>query len=295
MINIFFPVGMFGTTIEYTIRRFAKGHGASINSRNVNSDGSMHVFNKLTHLLSFEQDFSTDDSNILTTIYPNRNLLDPLSTIEKWKSILGEHAEKTIFIRPQHSEDIYRNELFAYHKTKEVYVPNILDTKATVWSNEYESGEDMQRWEKREALSLHVNQRVKDFDNIQSVAEKSWLQINPDEILYNLYATVEKVFFWAGLERNENDLTAFCHEWHQAQAYIVNEFFLVESIVDAVINNRKLEWDSNNLSLMGESLVQAKLSNAGLEIECAGLNDFPNNSEQIRGSADAWNAPGVSK
>ena len=72
MIYILFPVGAFGTTIEYCIRRFSKEF--KINDVAVLPDGSMHNFHKKLHPIFIEQLENIDPStSIVTPVYPNKS------------------------------------------------------------------------------------------------------------------------------------------------------------------------------------------------------------------------------
>ena len=59
----------------------------------------------------------------------------------------------------------------------------------------------------------------------------------------------------------------------QAQQYIVDEFNLLDQIVECSITNQPLKWQPINI--IAEAIVQQQLRAKGYEIRCDGLDKFP--------------------
>jgi hypothetical protein len=56
---------------------------------------------------------------------------------------------------------------------------------------------------------------------------------------------------------------------------------LVEQIVVAIIKNQPMEWDTSQLSLVDEALIQKKLRDKNIELLCYNLDLFPTSTDQL--------------
>lgn len=151
--------------------------------------------------------------------------------------------------------------------------------KVSCWNPGYQSFKDMQRYELREALSFFIDQQVSHLDVVDSV-RSTWLTITPDQILYDFKNTLLKIIDYYNLTLDQSQsIDEFYKTWYNKQQYIINEFKLIDNIVDSIHNNKKFCW--NNLSIVGESIVQSRLRKQGIEIACYNLNQFPTNVDDL--------------
>jgi hypothetical protein len=277
MIYIFFSSGAFGSTIEYSIRRFAKEF-KTVDAA-VLADGSMHSFSKECHPVNLDQLTDIDpDVNIVTPIYPNWNLLSVKDTIDEFKKIVTSD-DKVIFITQDNITSAARHELFVYHKLgiieKRFKLSNIQQ-----WNKNYNSFDDMQSWEKREYLSLIYNELIVELLNAKNYSDYNWYTITTNNILFDFEKTIKNIINYLELTFIDDGIDEFYNTWKEKQKYILDDYQLVEKIVNTVITDQELSW--GKLNLVTESLIQYKLKLAGFELQCFNLNSFPSNSTQLK-------------
>jgi len=282
MIHIFFDCGSFGSTIESVLRNYTD-HSTPIDSK-ILDDGSMHSFRKEQHVTDIETldnflQLDTPSNKIITTpTYPFKEfklptILDYFSLIESWKD-----DTKILIFQPD-LRACELNLLFKYHKVCVSYTNtglgiivgenqhNILN-----WNKDYTHWTQMRPWELREWLSIFYPGFVQEFIDSQNQVDDSWLKLTNIDVLYSTQDSLLKIIDHCGLT-NTKDLTEFVAQWQQAQNYIVDEFNLLDRIVDCAINNQPLVWKPVNI--IAEAIVQQRLRTKGYEIRCDGLDIFP--------------------
>ena len=74
----------------------------------------------------------------------------------------------------------------------------------------------------------------------------------------------------------KNGLDNFASQWQNAQQYILDEYKLINTIVDQTIKKQDYNWKL--LHPVAEAMIQNKLRTHGFEIRCNNLNVFPTNS-----------------
>jgi len=287
MIHIFFDPGSFGTTIESVLRNYTD-HGVPVNSKIVN-DGSMHSFQKEQHVTNATalDDFlhlaiskSNINSNAITTpIYPFKEFKLP-TILEQFSLSKSWATDTKILVFQPDLRACELNLLFKYHK---VCVGSVVchgigviigDNQHNIvnWNQDYTHWTQMKTWELREWLSLFYTGFVQECIDSQNQVTDEWLKITNTDILYNTKESLLKIIDHCGLT-NTKDLTEFVSEWQQAQKYIVDEFDLLDQIVDCTIANQPLEWQPINI--IAEAIVQQRLRAKDYEIRCDGLDKFP--------------------
>jgi hypothetical protein len=287
MIHIFFGAGSFGSTVESVLRNYTD-HSVPIDSK-ILDDGSMHSYRKEQHvqnvdaLNKFLQMDSTgsgavSNSTITTPTYPYKEskfpkILDQFSLINSWKT-----DTKILIFQP----DLRAGELnllFKYYKICRGHINLglrgiISDNQPGIvnWNKDYTNWAQMKLWELREWISIFYPGYTQEFIDSQHQINNSWLKITNTDILYRTKESLLKIIDHCGLT-NTKDLTEFVTEWQQAQQYIVDEFDLLDRIVDCSINNQPLVWKPVNI--IAEAIVQQRLRAKGYEIRCDGLDIFP--------------------
>jgi hypothetical protein len=279
MIYIFFSSGAFGSTIEYSIRRFAKEFETV--DASVLADGSMHSFNKECHTVNLDQLTNIDpDVKIVTPVYPTWDFLSVKNTVDEFKKIVTSD-DKVIFITQDNITSAERHELFVYHKLgineKRFKLSNIQQ-----WNKNYNSLNDMQSWEKREYLSLIYNKLIVELSDAKNYSDYNWYTITTNDILFDFEKTIKNIINYLELTFVDDGIDEFYNIWKEKQQYILDDYQLVEKIVDTVITEQEQELSWGELNLGTESLIQYKLKLAGFELQCFNLNSFPSNSTQLK-------------
>lgn len=284
MINIFFVSGMFGTTIEFMLRNYTKEHDAI--DAYITPDGSMHSFEKECHPDSMNKlaTLSQENIKISTPAYPFSDAkLDAI--LKAWPRDL--HTAKNIFVHALNLEAAELNILFQYYKISKGVLNKGLqffcgDNLHNIvnWNSEYTHWSQMEAWELREWLSIFYPVWVQewiDIANTISVIDNR-LEITNTEMLADPVVTFTKIAEFCDLTII-HEYEDFVKEWISKQAYIVNEFNLLQAIVDATINQEFLQW--SNLCFLSEAIIQQRLRSKGYEIKCFGLTNFPKDSKSL--------------
>jgi hypothetical protein len=289
MIHVFFAAGSFGSTIEYVIRNYSNHLLGPINA-SIAPDGSMHSWKKQHHLKDLDTlkkflNLNNDVDSVTTPFYPFKEfklpvIIEHISTIPTWKN------DSKILIYQADCRAAELNLLFIYHKVCNGYILKMgLDIiignnreNLTGWNPEYTHWSQMQIWELREWLSFLYPGLSNDFIESQYQVDDSWLKISNTDILYNTKDTLEKIISFCKLKIAQ-PLDPFVNQWQQAQQYVINEFNLLDEIIQNSINNIKFSWKPINI--VAESIIQQRLRSLGYEIKCHGLNTFPVDSETL--------------
>jgi hypothetical protein len=275
MIAVFFPGGAFGSTLEYCIRRFSKEFETI--ATEILPDGSMHGYYKEFHPLSIDEFKNIgNDIDIVTPVYPNLSLLTVDETVDEFIKLVK--CSKVIFITLDDVKMVERNWLFAYYKIG-LYKGFSLAAEFKKWNQSYLSFDDMARWEQREWLSFTINYSTSKFTTIKNKAQDNWLLINTENILYDFRQTLKKIFNYLELTLNDDGLDQFIVRWTEKQQYIIDELNLINKIIEKFCKRELFVW--NNLSIMGEAIIQSKLSKIGYELKCYNLNIFPTNTDEL--------------
>lgn len=283
MINVFFVPGMFGTTIEYVLRNFTVEHTPV--EGYICEDGSMHSFKKLAHfknlksinLASFSQDYK-----ITTPIYPFKDAHLP-EILDIYKNFI---SKTNILIYADSVSSAELNILFQFYKIAEGKVTNLgLDIFADInnlnirqWNSNYTSWQDMKRWEWREWFSFFYVEWTSEWQISKTQVPESFLKIKNTSILFDTEETLYKIIDFCKLTP-KHGIKQFADEWQGFQQYIVDEFVLIDQIINQTIKNLDFGW--NTLSIVSEAVIQQKLRSLNYEIQCDGLDVFPTDAKSL--------------
>lgn len=285
MVVILFVAGMFGSTTEYVLR---KCNDPSMHS-DIVFDGSMHKFSKWAHPGSLQsinkmlKDGIRTNGWITTPIYPtlDAHLPEILSELSKYTST----ADKQILVYADSVRAAELNMLFQYYKVATGMLNYGLDVffqsgkhNIVHWNASYTHWSQMQNWELREWFSLYYREWVSEWINSFNQVDQNFLKIKNIEFLDNPLGTFKKIINYCGLT-DFDGLEEFVKEWRGKQQYIVDEFNLLDNIIDNTINNIPLQW--NSLNIIAEAIIQQRLRALGYAIRCDGLNTFPTDSETL--------------
>jgi hypothetical protein len=289
MICIFFVPGMFGSTIEYVLRSFSN----ELDDLNATilEDGSMHSFKTQKHLTNkddFISFFSDRDSlvSVITPIYPCKDSKLP-DLLDICRPLLTDNDHR-IIIYADSFEYAELNMLFQYHKIAmgqalqfglDIFCGN--NTSDIVqWNTNYTHWSQMKQWELREWFSFFYPQWIQEWLDAPGQIDSSWLKVSTRDILTNTEDTFANIITKSKLSVRHDELAKFSNGWRGKQQYIVNEYNLIEKIIENTLNSTEFAWESTNI--IAEAIVQQRLRTAGFETQCDGLDIFPTNSLTLR-------------
>jgi hypothetical protein len=278
MIAIFFVPGMFGSTIEYVARSYSN-ELTPIDGK-ILDDGSMHSFKKIAHIISMAgiDDFfkSNSSAEVLTPIYPfkTHHLPDILTQFNQCAS----DSVASVLIHANSTRSAELNILFQYHKIAigldlglDIFC-NDNNHSIIQWNSNYTHWSQMEIWQLREWFSLFYVQWVQEWIDSKNQVDSRFLSIDNADFLSNPVHNIDKIFAHCKITQTTG-ITDFFTQWQKAQQYIVDEFNLLDRIVEHTITNQSLEWQSINV--IAEAIVQQRLRAKGYEIRCDGLDKFP--------------------
>ena len=138
-------------------------------------------------------------------------------------------------------------------------------------------------WQLREMLSFkHGSQMHYLTEFYQPVDNKNVININITNLVNNFESTLQNLFAELNLPMiRKSELEQVKDEWLGCQKFIKIDN-LCHSIVDAVLSDQRIVWNSNQLTVLDEAYIQYLLRNNGLEIQCNGLDMFPTSSVQLK-------------
>jgi hypothetical protein len=243
----------------------------------------MHSFEKAFHPTDMESITPKSVVDISTPIYPFKKQHFP----EILQAFLNNKLiHNTIILHADSLRAAELNILFQYHKIAfgeklnlglDIFCYN--NTHDIVnWNQNYTHWDQMQSWELREWFSLFYVPWVQEWIESQHQAPDTYLKVCNTDILYDTKNTFKRIFKFLNLTPT-GDLDLFIADWTKKQQYIVDEFDLLDRIVDCSINNQPLEWQPINL--IAEAIVQQRLRAVGYEIRCDGLDTFPTDSRTL--------------
>jgi hypothetical protein len=276
---------MFGTTLEYALKNY------TIEFDSVQGylldDGSMHSFAKEFHPRSMQdlEQFNSD-IKISTPIYPFPSG-DLAEIVKLWPGDFN--TSKNIFVHANNLESAEINMLFQYYKIAKGKLNLGLKTfygnnSHTIvnWNNSYTHWSQMQPWELREWLSLFYPVWLRgwiDIDgSIESVSNK--LKVSNTDLLSNIEEQFVKIAKFCNLTMS-GSYKEFFIEWTNKQQYIIDEFKLIDKIINCTLSEDSFEWASEDICFLSEAIIQRKLRDKGYELKCFDLNTFPNNSKTL--------------
>ena len=284
MIQVFFVPGMFGSTIEYISRSYSNELTPVAGS--ILADGSMHSFQKLAHPLCvyhLDEFFKLGRLSemaifpeIMTPIYPfiDQHLPGILDYFNQHQR--GNESHILMYANDVRAAEL--NMLFQYHKISlgrqrglDIFCQGN-EHNITAWNPDYTHWSQMQTWQLREWISLFYVDWVSEWINSVHQVGSEFLTIKNTDFLYDTVATSDNIFKHFNLTKKPG-LAEFLEQWQQAQQYVVNEFELLDRIVDCTIANQSLTW--HPINIIAEAIVQQRLREKGYEIRCDGLDILP--------------------
>lgn len=291
MIHILFLPGTFGTTIHYILSNFCTDSPKQYidHAALITADGSLHNnqlyaghwFDKVRYEKFFNNEID-QELEITTPIYPIVDLhADEI--IKLFTQLRSYDNYIFLYVKDIHAAEL--NMLMQYYKIAqgtlnlglELYCGNNFHN-IIKWNPMYKHYSDMQIWELREWLSIFYMEWITEWIDAKNYTPDNWLKISSDEILSNPMDTAIKIVneFKKFDYNRTKELQQFLTTWRSKQQYILDEYELIQNIVEHTLSKKNFTW--NTISIISEAIIQRKLRDLGYEIKCFNLNQFPNNS-----------------
>lgn len=284
MIHVFFVPGMFGSTLEYVLRNYSNEY-TSVDA-DVLLDGSMHSFGKECHptsQLNLEKLKYIASDSITVPIYPFQTLHLP-EILEKYTEYINS-TSKEILVHASNTRDAELNMLFQYYKIATGSLQQGLGIfcssnkhNITNWNTDYQHWSEMRPWEMREWFSLFYVAWTKEWIESQNQVDADFYKVSNIEILKNLSRVARDIFRHCDLTESSG-LDEFAVHWRSKQQYIMDEFDLLDRVIECTINNVPFSW--NPVNIIAEAIVQQRLRANGYKIRCDGLDVFPTDSATL--------------
>jgi hypothetical protein len=285
MIHVFFVPGMFGSTLEYVLRNYSNEY-ASVDA-DVLPDGSMHGFKKECHpasqLAIDSQLKSINHDSITVPVYPFKTMHLP-EILKKYTEYIN-NGSREILVHAANTRDAELNMLFQYHKIATGSYQMGLDIfcsgnehNITNWNINYRHWSEMRPWEMREWFSLFYVVWIQEWIQSQHQVGANFYKVSNIEILENLPRVARDIFQHCDLTESSG-LDDFAVHWRSKQQYIMDEFDLLDRVIECTINNVPFSWSPVNI--IAEAIVQQRLRANDYEIQCDGLDVFPTDSATL--------------
>jgi hypothetical protein len=295
MIHILFVPGTFGTTVQYAIRQFDKNlidnRILYLQDELILPDGSMHSFVKTGHycLLQDLNDFLDNkiDQGIVITS-PTYPMVD--AHAEPIIKLFCERRldDKYVFIYVANIDQAEITILAHYYKIStgslNMSIGSICgDNQHNIinWNANYTHWDQMQHWELREWFSMFYPGWVQEWIEAKQYIPATWLPISSGDILANTRGILLDIINHVGKFNSElkNEFDDFVNAWRPKQQYLIDEHNVIKNIVNFTVNNIPYDW--KKLNIISEAMIQRRLRDAGYEIKCYGLNEFPTSSTEL--------------
>lgn len=295
MIHILFVSGTFGSTIQYAIRQFNKNLIDNkifyLEDELILPDGSMHSFVKTGHYSSLQDlnDFLDNkiDQDIVVTS-PTYPMIDAHAEPIIKLFIERRPNDKYIFIYVSDIEQAEITILAHYYKISNGLLNMSIgslcgDHQHDIinWNPGYTHWSQMQMWEFREWFSIFYNKWIQEWIDARQFIPSSWFSVPSGSILENTQNTLIDIINHVGeFDTNlSNEFETFVSSWRLKQQYLIDEHNVIKNIVKFTVDNIPYTWEK--LNVISEAMIQRRLREAGYEIRCYNLNEFPTNSNDL--------------
>lgn len=139
-------------------------------------------------------------------------------------------------------------------------------------------------WVYREFLSFWLyDQHLAEtgYKDISNYNNDRVVKIQINQLRDNFHSTFKKIAQEMEISnvRSDDDLSKLHSDWLENEPYLYKDR-LIKEMVDAIIND--VDTPMNECSIFDQADIQRRLRNAGYEIKCYGLNEWPSTTTQLR-------------
>jgi len=277
---ILYPAGGLGKTLEYGIKHFSRERGPLVGNP-LTTYGSMHNYSLEKHIVWIDQvnEEMRDENKIVTIISPCQKQ-DYETSITKIKRFLND-KDQIIFISFNTVRAVEILWLMKYTKLPLTSEMSPIPPECyRQWDPNANSALDLKFWQLRELLSIQFNGQIDTYVNLDRYADGHWLIVDFEKTFSELPNIINQCISYFNWERNLEDINPFFETWSSKQKDITDRLIEIDNIVSNTLGSEKFTW--NNLPLIDQVLIQARLLREGYELACDGLNNFPTSSIDLK-------------
>lgn len=274
MYCVAYPPGAYGSFIAWTLEWLQGKYPVNCRPFVGNTVFNSHAWNSVI-VNSAEQACELAHNGILVHI-----LKEDVQLLQPQFELLHTVYDKVLYMYPEPNDFVW-------------YMNNF-DKKAvtTGWVNEFKYvlnenshyWQSNQTWELREQLSFLLHEVCTTNSGIRELhkLDKKYIKTIPiNQLRDNFEKTVTEIANWLDLKivRTHKEIETLYQEWLQREIF-ANKDKLISDLVDAIINNKHMSM--KELTLVDECEIQRQLRVQGYEIQCYGLNEWPETTTQLR-------------
>jgi len=280
--------GAYGTYLEWVLNSLLSDDTLQ---RPFTAVGNSHA-SKLGHSLYISdfQKYIESDNDFLTARLHPKTLKN--HSIKKNLEYFLDHVPGLILLYPDRSHELmcvcnYMTKIWSGHPYDNAMA--YTDPNDIYQNYDVAPGTDLRTipaWIQREHMSFSL------FDAWHDMVEWYFLDrwrhdraliITTSELFDDFTNTLERIrVFWGQTyKKNTSEMLVLHNEMVKLQAHLGKDQ-LCASIIDSVINPSRPNIEFGNLDMTTQAWIQRQLRNIGYDLRCHDLNDFPQNTEQLR-------------
>jgi hypothetical protein len=293
-ITIVYASGCYGHWIDWCIRYFGLGEEL-LQPFDWNGNSHRMLHTQCQGIQQYKEYCrSTPDGARIVGLHPvidqQYNLLQVLTEV-------NVTSDRTVFLTPDRDSLM----LAWNNKWTKVRPDWLLPYQNTIQENIKQWGvaswDSADVWAKREFLSfwwwparlsehgwLDVYKKNPVWDSYPEHKNLNMHTVTLSQLRDDCATSVVSILDYLGLKLQHpyEELVNVCNTWKNLQQHI-NKDWLVNKIIDSVVNKHYVDWSEYNLTLVDEATIQMILRDTHkLEIKCYNLNTFPTNSTNLR-------------
>jgi hypothetical protein len=256
-IQILYAPGSYGTYLAWSVYTYSNLNLSGKMDLPFGPYGSAHKFRKHA---GFDIVHPSPTHDIVSE-FTNFIFIQPVNLLEYTDNQFSKQAD--------YNRNLHITSMF----------PDAYDKLQKNWTNS-------SCWEQRELLSFLLpdmfNSIADKFDEKLKVIlkNKKVLKVNSDDILYNFELTLLEIIAYFKLIKVVNsDVINLNHALYMSQQKYIGRDMLIENLVKSIISKKSQEIPE--LTIFDQAMIQYKLREHGLELQCYELNKFPETTDQL--------------
>ena len=260
------------------------------NSHNLDKRVSDKDYQKVLEF-GFEETLNMphEDIPVLARLHPKT---DGNQSLAENVHQLLERIERVVMVYPNSSNYLLNINNYFYKIWDNIWTGPLHYTKPEdIWNNfpvEYGTPlDDVPLWIVREYISYSLfdaweNQVEWDFSKKFSHPKCHFVYV--DDILYRPLEVCEEIKDFMGLTwvRDPETILSLHNHNMNLQKYLTQDQLSCNILKCLIEDSNNFEWEPGELSLVSEAWIQRKLREHGIDIQCHGVDQWPNSTMQLR-------------
>ena len=281
-VPIIFNGGTYGTFVEWCLNYFS---GESVVTFPFTQSGSSHGFagHHLMDIHGWRSYLQSEQYFKFVRLHPKIHETDDIE-----KNIIEiSNSVDTAIVLYSSIESLLLN---LNNKFDKIWDSGWLEHNKSFFFKNLESWgvksfDQIEPWEIREFLSFFIvkqHEAESGASIIQNLSSHNIVKVEVRTLVDQFESTIKKLLKASNLPCVRNDFDEIYIKWIAKQKH-VNKDFVVERIINSVLNESYYDWSEDNLTMIDESIIQMRLRDLHyLEIKCYNLNVFPTNTNNLR-------------